>query len=334
MPETIYHHGIYDAKPGLIPWAYVAGEFFNPILRVGATDATMAAIIADCGASPNGIKWNEVYRELSGILKHAHVWPPDGALHIELPKVGRAVVVEDDGFLCVTDQRPPWRITPASLDAARKAIARAAEQGSGDDPGAVIGAPRNYPGGDAVWLEVLRHGLGDALAGYVLDLGCGPGRVARIVAPYAKFLTGVDVSPHVIAAANDPARWDVPSNAEFMIGDGVTIPCPDASFDVVYSMFVFQHLTPLAIRENYLREIRRVLRPGGKALIETKVRGVGLSWWHDHIDDWGVDVSWCSEDEAVRVLEEYGFKVTRAWTMYGNQEPGALWLWTTLESDP
>ena len=57
---------------------------------------------------------------------------------------------------------------------------------------------------------------------------------------------------------------------------------------------------------------------------------MGLGWWDDHIDDWGVDVSWCSDDEAIPVLESYGFDVTRAWTTYGNQEPGALWLWATL----
>jgi SAM-dependent methyltransferase len=320
MPETVYHHGVYDAKPGLVPWAYVAGDGFDPVLRVGLTGAEMAALKAGCGDDPG--RWAEIYRELRGILDRQHICPPLRQVLVETPE--------------------PWQIpehiswpTPAPLDVARKALVRSAEQGSGDDPGGVIGAPRHYPGGDGLWLEVLRHGLGDALAGDVLDLGCGPGRVTRIVAPHAGSVIGLDISPHVIAAAQDPALWPVPSNVEYVVGNGIDL-CnfSDAAFDAVYSMFMFQHITPLSIRENYLREIRRVLKPGGKALIETKILGVGLSWWMDHVEDWGTDVSWCSADEAIEILEGYGFNVTRAWTMYGNQEPGALWLWTTLEPRP
>ena len=323
MPETVYHHGVYDAKPGLVPWAYVAGDAFDPVLRVGLTAAEMAAVRAGWAADDS--RW-ATYYELANILVHHHIRPPDDNLIVELPGEPPTELV-GGGDVVIQGY---WPIQ-APLANAHAATTRAAEQGRGDDPLSVVGAPRNYPGGDGLWLDVIRHGLGDASNGDVLDVGCGPGRVTRVVAPHARTVTGVDVSPHVIAAASDSARWAVPANTRYVVGNGADLPFPDASFDAVYSMFVFQHITPLAIRDHLLGEIRRVLRPGGKALIETKVRGVGLSWWMDHVEDWGVDVSWCSDDEAIPVLESYGFDVTRAWTMYGNQEPGSLWLWTTLQ---
>jgi ubiquinone/menaquinone biosynthesis C-methylase UbiE len=100
----------------------------------------------------------------------------------------------------------------------------------------------------------------------ILDVGCGPGTItldlAARVAPGA--VTGVDADAGVVAQAQDLASGEVDRgrrrNVRFCTGDVYALDFPDASFDVVHAHQVLQHLgDPVAA----LREMRRVLRPGG-----------------------------------------------------------------------
>jgi SAM-dependent methyltransferase len=94
-------------------------------------------------------------------------------------------------------------------------------------------------------------------------VGCGPGTItvdlAARVAPGE--VCGIDAAPEVIAIAG--ARRDMGAgNVTFATGDVYRLAFDDASFDVVHGHQVLQHLTdPVAA----LREVRRVLRPGGVA---------------------------------------------------------------------
>jgi SAM-dependent methyltransferase len=99
----------------------------------------------------------------------------------------------------------------------------------------------------------------------VLDLGCGSGRMARHVAPLVRHLVGADVSRLMINRARDQLA-DHP-NVEFRLLserslDGLTT----AAFDVVYAHAVF-YLFDLVPALGHLDEVRRVLRPGGIAVI-------------------------------------------------------------------
>lgn len=99
----------------------------------------------------------------------------------------------------------------------------------------------------------------------VVDLGCGIGRVARHLAPKCGLLWAVDVSPRMLELAE---QWlcDVPNIRLSLCHDDHVPEVPDASADFVYSVFVLQHVE----REDaflLLREIRRMLRPGGCALL-------------------------------------------------------------------
>jgi ubiquinone/menaquinone biosynthesis C-methylase UbiE len=90
----------------------------------------------------------------------------------------------------------------------------------------------------------------------VLDLGCGDGDSVdrfRSVDPEVRWI-GLDVpdSPEV--------RTRRRSDAEFQSFDGVTIPFPEASFDLVYCRQVLEHVRQ---PEPLLAEVRRVLAPGG-----------------------------------------------------------------------
>jgi SAM-dependent methyltransferase len=93
----------------------------------------------------------------------------------------------------------------------------------------------------------------------VLDVGCGPGTItldlARLVAPGKTI--GLDRSAEVVARARADAGG---TDAGWIAGDVYALPFPDASFDVVHAHQVLQHLgKPVAA----LKEMRRVLRPGG-----------------------------------------------------------------------
>jgi SAM-dependent methyltransferase len=100
----------------------------------------------------------------------------------------------------------------------------------------------------------------------VLDIGVGVGRLSRALAPRVGTLTGIDVSREMISrAAQNLAAFDV----RLVVGDGVSLaPLDDASFDVVVSLVVFQHIPDPQVTLGYVREIGRVLRPGGWAAFQ------------------------------------------------------------------
>jgi ubiquinone/menaquinone biosynthesis C-methylase UbiE len=97
----------------------------------------------------------------------------------------------------------------------------------------------------------------------VMDLGCGIGRVARYVAGYCASLWAVDASEKMLGLARN--RLDELQNVRLARSEGTRIPSVESeSVDFVYSILTLQHLE----REDaflLLREVHRVLRPGGAA---------------------------------------------------------------------
>ena len=67
----------------------------------------------------------------------------------------------------------------------------------------------------------------------VLDLGCGDGRLALGVAPFATRVEGIDPDPEAIAAAKSNARKAGVRNVRFAARSAQHLPFPDADFDVV-----------------------------------------------------------------------------------------------------
>ena len=102
----------------------------------------------------------------------------------------------------------------------------------------------------------------------ILDLGCGTGVVTRALAArdgFAGTVTGVDQSPHFIAAAERLAIGDgVADRVEFAVADAHELPFPDASFDAAVAHTLVSHVRdPLTV----LAEAARVVRPGGSVAI-------------------------------------------------------------------
>ena len=107
--------------------------------------------------------------------------------------------------------------------------------------------------------------LPDALVGKaVLDFGCGYGGKAVEFARSARFVAAVEPFENMIRAARDYAEHEAAANVEFRVCEQDRIPYDDESFDLVLSHDVIEHVDD---PETSLREIRRVLRPGGRAYI-------------------------------------------------------------------
>lgn len=120
--------------------------------------------------------------------------------------------------------------------------------------------------------ETLQQGLVDAAyyrrkivallperPGVTVDLGCGSGELARLLAEHTNKLVCVDQSPNML----DLAREVCPL-ADFRIGSVEHLPLSESEADTVVSSMVLHHLPD---PEGALREIARVLKPGGRLII-------------------------------------------------------------------
>jgi SAM-dependent methyltransferase len=101
----------------------------------------------------------------------------------------------------------------------------------------------------------------------VVDIGCGVGRLTRVLAARTQRVIAVDVSAEMLAQARElnPGL----GNVEWVHGDGRGLPgVRDGAVDACVSHVVFQHIPDPAITLGYVREIGRVLRPGGWAAFQ------------------------------------------------------------------
>jgi SAM-dependent methyltransferase len=110
----------------------------------------------------------------------------------------------------------------------------------------------------------------------LLDVGCGPGTItldlSERVSPGETI--GVDRDPGIVAEAQSLLDSRQISGVEFRTADAYALEFDDASFDVVHAHQLLQHLTdPVAA----LREMRRVLRPGGVLAVRDGDYG-GFVW--------------------------------------------------------
>jgi demethylmenaquinone methyltransferase/2-methoxy-6-polyprenyl-1,4-benzoquinol methylase len=103
----------------------------------------------------------------------------------------------------------------------------------------------------------------------VLDLATGSGDVAFALSrglPAAVRITGMDFCQPMLdeAEAKQVAAHGRYPNVRFQVGDGLALPLPDACVDAVTISFGLRNL---ADRDRGLREMRRVLRPGGRLFV-------------------------------------------------------------------
>jgi ubiquinone/menaquinone biosynthesis C-methylase UbiE len=141
------------------------------------------------------------------------------------------------------------------------------------DSGGVITHPRAYELFANVWYLGQRARIWDRLVAAsgaqagekVLDVGCGTGcfsrRIAPVVGPVGA-VVGIDPSQPML----DFAAAHAPAQCTFQAASAEDLPFSDASFDLAVSSLAFHHI-PTERRADAVREIFRVLRPGGRLLI-------------------------------------------------------------------
>ncbi|MBX9582966.1 MAG: class I SAM-dependent methyltransferase [Gemmataceae bacterium] len=115
----------------------------------------------------------------------------------------------------------------------------------------------------------------------LIDVGCGTGRLlaeAALSHPGVAAV-GIDPDPGVLAiAARHLARWR--GRVALHAARAEALPLPDGTFDAAVSSLAFHHL-PTPAKRAALREIRRVLRPGGRLLLVDFAATAGHRppWW-------------------------------------------------------
>lgn len=102
----------------------------------------------------------------------------------------------------------------------------------------------------------------------VLDCGCGTGSLAitakRAVGPEGR-VEGIDISKDQLGMAKEKAQAEKLDIA-FHEGSIDELPFPDDEFDVIFSTLMLHHV-PAEVKRRAFREMRRVLKPGGRVVI-------------------------------------------------------------------
>ncbi len=137
-----------------------------------------------------------------------------------------------------------------------------------------------------------------------LDAACGPGLVARGLAPRVGEVCGVDMTPAMVDLANREAAREGIENAVFQIGDVTRLEFEPASFDGAVTRFSLHHI-PLPGR--VVDELARVVRPGGAIVLADHVTSddVEAATWHQEIERLRDPSHWaCLTPRGVRRLGE------------------------------
>ena len=117
-----------------------------------------------------------------------------------------------------------------------------------------------------------------------LEAACGPGVVARALAPLTGEVRGVDLTPRMIELAGREAAHL--QNVSFAVGDATHLPDPDGAYDGVIARFTIHHVP---VPRRLVDELARVVKPGGVVVLA------------DHVaDDDPAAAAWAQEIERLR----------------------------------
>ena len=125
------------------------------------------------------------------------------------------------------------------------------------------------PAGTAYPLEYCYHLLGDVRGRRIVDFGCGSGANTALLARRGAHVWAIDISEDLLRLGNRRlAVSGLAGEATFIAGSAHDMPFPDGSIDVVFGIAILHHLDLDLVS----REVRRVLKPGGRAIFQEPVR--------------------------------------------------------------
>jgi len=139
--------------------------------------------------------------------------------------------------------------------------------------------------------------------GPICDLGCGPGQIARYLHRQGVKTLGVDLSAKMVEEAQR-----LNPEIHFHQGDMLSLPDKDHSWGGIAAFYCIIHI-PRAQIVDALREMRRVLKPGGLLLVTFHI-GQEIK----HLDEWwekpvNLDFAFYLPNEMVSWLNESGFEL-------------------------
>ena len=169
-------------------------------------------------------------------------------------------------------------------------------------------------------------GPGSSAAHPACDLGCGPGHIGAFLATAGVEVMGIDLSAGMVAVA----RRSFP-DVTFAQGDMTSLTVPDRAFSAVVCFYALIHI-PRARVPDVLRDMRRVLVPGGALLVA--VHGGEGSLHADQMAGLpaDLDATLFSLGELSAMLETAGFSIVEAHERapYHEEHPTQrLYIWAT-----
>ena len=174
----------------------------------------------------------------------------------------------------------------------------------GEQASAYLSSAVHAQGAEFALLQAEVAGQG---AARVLDLGCGAGHVSVHVAPLVKEVVAYDLSQQMLDVVSGAAQERNLHNVCTVKGAAERLPFADSEFDFVFSRYSAHHWSDLGLA---LREVRRVLKPGGVAafidvlspgspLLDTYLQSVEVLRDTSHVRDY-------SAGEWLRQVSEAG----------------------------
>jgi ubiquinone/menaquinone biosynthesis C-methylase UbiE len=118
------------------------------------------------------------------------------------------------------------------------------------------------PHSPLAWLEPLEPDM------IVLDVACGAGHVAEQVAPHARQVVGIDLTPSLLELGAERLREASITNVLLQLGNAAELPFLDASFDLVVCRGAMHHFPH---PERPVAEMARVCRPEGRVVVSDMV---------------------------------------------------------------
>jgi SAM-dependent methyltransferase len=157
----------------------------------------------------------------------------------------------------------------------RAEIARSSVEATLTADAALRVAPETFeryampPRDTAYPLEYAYHLLGNVAGKRVVDFGCGSGANTALLANRGAHVWAIDISEALLRLGRRRlAASGRAGGATFIAASAHDLPFPDGSIDVVFGMAILHHLDLDLVS----REMRRVLKPGGRAIFKEPVR--------------------------------------------------------------
>lgn len=168
----------------------------------------------------------------------------------------------------------------------------------------------------------------DYVAGKVTaDVGCADGYGTQYLADFTQSTTGIDYSEQTIAEARN--KHASKSNLSFKAGSVPPIPLPDESVDVLTAFQFIEHIHP---RLDFMKDVKRVLKPGGVFICTTPNIKMSIARNPFHVHEYTFD--------EMKTEASVVFSATELMGLQGNvkvnkyYEENARWAKKILRLDP